>query len=93
MKTTKILLIFAMALGSVGCSLDASLEQISKDVVEPLLQKAQLTGFISGSSQGKVTSGGYRVESSTGNYTNKLQATTSGGYKVFVSVQGNIVSE
>lgn len=92
MRLLAVVGLFLAVAGSVGCSLEASLEQISKDT-GPLMQKAQSTGFISGSSQGTLTSGGYRVESSTGNYTNKLQTTTNVGYKVFVSVQGNIISD
>lgn len=92
MRTLYIYILFFFAAGSLGCSLDASLEQISKGTT-PIMQKAQLTGFVSGSSQGVPTAGGYRVEASTGNYTNQLQTTTSSGYKVFVSVQGNIISE
>lgn len=95
MKTST--LVFIGILGSsllAGCSMEASLEQLSGNVVPPevRLQKAQLTGFVSGTSQGAPTAGGYHVESATGNYTNKLSAQTNGGYKVFISVQGNIVS-
>ncbi|WII73598.1 hypothetical protein QJS83_06895 [Bdellovibrio sp. 22V] len=76
-----------------GCSMEVSLEQLAEGMApEVKMQKAQLTGFVSGSSAAAPTGNGYSVESATGNYTNKLSAKTNGGYKVFISVQGNIVS-
>ncbi len=94
-KTTTLSLALLGSLLLSGCSMDASLEDLTDAVVDgPVIsvQKAQLTGFVSGNSNAAPTPGGYMVESATGNYTNKLSASTNGGYKVFISVQGNIVS-
>ncbi|WP_413944017.1 hypothetical protein [Bdellovibrio sp. HCB-162] len=94
MGLSKALMIALIGSSLTGCSMEASLEQLAGEVKPPevKLQKGQLTGFVSGSSQATPTSNGYTVESATGNYTNKLSAKTNGGYKVFISVQGNIVS-
>ncbi|WP_374077719.1 hypothetical protein [Bdellovibrio bacteriovorus] len=94
MGFSKTLILALIGSSLLGCSMDVSLEQLAGEVKPPevVLQKGQLTGFVSGSSQGTATNSGYSVETATGNYTNKLAAKTNGGYKVFISVQGNIVS-
>jgi hypothetical protein len=51
-----------------------------------------LTGFVSSSVQNEKTASGYKVQSSSGDYSDKIEETTSGGYKVYISVQGNIIS-
>lgn len=73
-----------------GCSMDASLIDLrAKNLV---ITRGQLSGFISSSVQNEKTTSGYKVQSSSGSYSDRIEETTSGGYKVFVSVQGNIIS-
>ncbi len=55
-----------------------------------LLEKGAGAGIISSSDQSSVTGSGYRVQSSVGSSYDKLQATTSGGYKVQMNIQGEI---
>jgi len=87
----KSFLIGALALLTLtACSMDASLMDISKDILT--LGRGELRGFISSSTQNEKTASGYKVQSSSGDYSDKIEETTSGGYKVYISVQGNIVS-
>lgn len=73
-----------------GCSIEARLLNLSNT---RLLNNAQLTGFVSSSTQNEKTASGYKIQSSSGDYSNKIEETTSGGYKVYISTQGNIVSD
>jgi|GEM_PF-1964155 len=93
MGVFKALIFTLIATSLLGCTMEASLEKLGESISAPVvMNKGQLTGFVSGSTGSAPTSGGYAVDSATGNYTNKIAATTNGGYKVFISVQGNIVS-
>jgi len=75
-----------------GCSMDAAIHNLkNKNLL--LLPTSQLTGFISSSAQNEKTTAGYKVQSSSGSYSNQIEETTSSGYKVYISVQGNIISE
>lgn len=95
MKGLKTFLaLFAVVIA--GCSMDISLEQVSKK--SPIkFQSAKLAGLISGSSQiGTATGNGgdtYIVQSTVGNYISSMEQTTSdNSYKIYSSVQGSIIS-
>jgi hypothetical protein len=92
----KITLLALMMLATAGCSMEASLENITNEIVETLKAPAKSTGLVSGSTQTGTTTGGattYRVQSTVGNYMSGIEQQTSGGtYKVYSSVQGAIVS-
>lgn len=87
------LLIFATA----GCSIDASLENLTAAIPIKFQDPAKTTGLVSGSTQTGIASGGggasYHVQSTVGSYMSGIEQTTSdGSYKVYSSVQGAIVS-
>lgn len=88
----------ALALSLTGCSLDASLDMINKVVDTPILQKSQGAEFVSGSTQyvktsGSAGAGRYEVQASVGNWHGDTMVTTTRGYTVFTSVQGQMISE
>ena len=70
--------------------MDASISELNSKILP--VTRGQLTGFVSSSAQNEKTTAGYKVQSSSGAYSNKIEETTSSGYKVYISVQGNIVS-
>ncbi|MEK2689959.1 hypothetical protein [Bdellovibrio sp. GT3] len=93
----KLMLLAAFTMLASGCSLEASLEDLSAVISMKAPSKA--TGLVSGSTQdgvakdsGNVTT--YRVQSSVGNYLSEIEQTTDNGkYKVYSSIQGAIVSQ
>jgi hypothetical protein len=88
-KVNRFLFLGFMSLLLQACSMEASISDL---IEKTFLEKSQLTGFVSSSTQNEVTARGYVIQSSSGDYSNKIEETTAGGYKVYVSVQGNIVS-
>ena len=87
----KLMLLAVMALAS-GCSLEASLEDLSEVISAKAPSKA--TGLVSGSTQDGSTASGYKIQSSVGNYLSEIEQTTdTGKYKVYSSIQGAIVSQ
>lgn len=89
LKYLYILVGFALT----ACQMDASIQQATvAQPTSPFSQKAQLNEFVSGSGQLQVTSGNYRVDSSFGSYTSKIEEKTQDGYTVYISAQGNILS-
>jgi len=92
----KLTLLALMMLATAGCSMEASLENITNDIIQTLQAPAKSTGLVSGSTQTGTTTGGattYHVQSTVGNYMSGIEQQTSGGaYKVYSSVQGAIVS-
>ncbi|MBS1970056.1 MAG: hypothetical protein JSU04_07095 [Bdellovibrionales bacterium] len=107
MRTAKLqsVIVFAMlALMLTACSMEASIQSLVPDI-EIFKAPGQAHGITSGSGQMKATSevgtglNKYKVSSSVGivgatnaNNTN-LYYQTSGGYKVYGTVQGAIVSQ
>lgn len=89
-KTYFLIPLLGAAVLLSGCSMDAALIDLQNRNL--IIARGQLTGFISSSTQNEKTAGGYKVQSSSGEYSNKLEETTSGGYKVYISVQGNNIS-
>jgi hypothetical protein len=91
-------LVFSLVtlLATAGCSLDASIQNLSKGVTSIMQAPAKATGLVSGSTQiGTAGSGAttYKVQSTVGNYMSGIeQSTADGSYKVYSSVQGALVS-
>lgn len=73
-----------------GCSMEAALTNLQNKNL--IISRGQLTGFVSSSVQNEKTTSGYKVQSSSGDYSDKIEETTRSGYKVYISVQGNIIS-
>lgn len=92
----KLLVVSALVLLTAGCSMEASLEQLT-EIADKFMDPAKTTGLVSGSTQtGTATGGGvtYYVQSTVGNYMSGIeQSTSDGSYKVYSSVQGAIVSQ
>lgn len=75
----------------VGCSSSGEITEISGKTKKYVV--GQQAGLASSSQQNYKTFEGYKVSSSVGSWTSGIKQTTSRGYKVYSSVQGNIVSE
>ena len=93
MNFKQVMLFTAIGLASTGCGqVSLTLEGLN-----PIPQELFLgTGseFVSGAQTPTLTSpGNYRVESSVGQPFGAMMQTTSGGYKVYSTVQGQISSE
>ncbi|MGZ3770505.1 MAG: hypothetical protein ACXVCP_19545 [Bdellovibrio sp.] len=99
-KNLKSILVFsALAMTLSACSMEASISSLVENFTNFKPSKGG-EGLTSGSGQmQKVTSGAYKVSSSVGVVTgtntvnNSLYHQTAGGYKVYNTVQGAIVSQ
>lgn len=85
----KALFFVLMVTVSSGCSLDASLEQLNS-IKEVFNHKS--SEVINTSSQKVITPGGKTVSASLGNSYKNLVGETPRGYKVYSTVQGQIIS-
>lgn len=93
LKTTGLAGLALMAALTSGCSLDSSLTGLNPiDILNPF-EKSQGAEIVSGSTQYRLTNNNYKVSASAGNVYDKLQGTTSNGYKVYITVQGQMLSE
>ncbi len=92
----KKLILLSIVVLATGCSMEASLQQLSEVSPIKFQDPAKTTGLVSGSTQtGTATGNGvtYHVQSTVGNYMSGIeQGTSDGSYKVYSSVQGAIVS-
>ncbi len=84
--------LMVLSLLTSGCSLDSALFGLN-----PLprlgLQKTQGAEIVAGSAQYRFTQNNYRVSASAGSVYDRLNGTTANGYKVYLTVQGQMVSE
>ncbi len=84
--------LIVLSVVTTGCSLDSALFGVN-----PLpgvsLARSQGAEIVSGSTQYRLTQNNYRVSSSAGSVYDKVGGTTSNGYKVFITVQGQMISE
>lgn len=83
---------FAVSILS-ACSLESSIESITKDIVEVIQEKKSNNEIVAASQQGIATASGYRVQSSVGYHASAPEVVTSGNYKVTTSAQGNFFKE
>ncbi|MFN8792295.1 MAG: hypothetical protein ACK5Y2_12650 [Bdellovibrionales bacterium] len=76
-----------------ACSIDSSLKGLNPiDALNPF-EKPRAAEIVSGSAQYRLTQNNYQVSASAGNVYDKLQGTTSSGYQVYITVQGQMLSE
>lgn len=75
-----------------GCSMEASIDAISKEVTA-VFSKASATEVTSGSSQNSYTARGYKIQASVSYQDSKPEGKTSRGYKVYTNIQGTIFKE
>lgn len=59
----------------------------------PFLKLNQGAEFVASSQQGQQTYKGYTVDTSAGSSFGGIQSTTLNGYKVYTSMQGQLISE
>jgi hypothetical protein len=59
----------------------------------PFLSLSHGAEFVSSSQQGHPTLKGYTVEASAGSSFGGIQSTTLSGYKVYTSMQGELISQ
>lgn len=89
---SKALFLAALILSTTACGkVSGTIGGKKKRPTISVLEKGAGSEIVSSSEQTAVTIGGYRVQSSAGSTLDKLQATTSGGYKVQMTVQGVIL--
>jgi hypothetical protein len=75
-----------------ACSIDSSLFGVQIAPVE-IFAKSQGAEIVAGSSQYQTTTNGYQVSASAGNVYDRVSDTTTNGYKVYITVQGQMFSE
>ncbi|MGZ3744193.1 MAG: hypothetical protein ACXVB1_04930 [Pseudobdellovibrionaceae bacterium] len=103
MKVARLqsIMIFAtLAVMLTACSMEASIQSLVDDI-KALKSPGTAQGITSGSGQMKkdLTSGTYKVSASIGvvggtnTVNHSLYSQTSGGYKVYSTVQGALVSQ
>lgn len=89
---SKVLFLIALILSTTACGkVSGTIGGKKKRPIISVLEKGAGSEIVSSSEQSTVTTGGYRVQSSAGSTLDKLQATTVGGYKVQMTVQGVIL--
>lgn len=89
----KSLIILWGAFALSGCSMEASIESLSKNVSEVFSKKATPSEVVPSSGQGVHTSQGYEVQSSLSYYRSSPEVVTSQGYTVQTNVQSMIFKE
>ncbi len=85
--------LMVLSLVTTGCSLDSALFGVNPSPSLNALSKTQGAEIVSGSTQYRLTANNYLVSASAGSVYDKVNGTTSNGYKVFVTVQGQMLSE
>ena len=78
-----------------GCNITAAIDEINPASLTVKISSEKLTGaeFNSGARNNLVTGGGYKVNYSLGTMGQQLKTTTAGGYQVYMTVQGKVLSE
>lgn len=81
-----------MALATTGCSLDSSLTGLESVVDLFPFDKVSQAEIVSGSTQYRLTTNNYKVSASAGSVYDKLEGKTANNYKVYITVQGQMLS-
>jgi hypothetical protein len=84
--------LIVLSLVNTGCSLDSALFGVNP-IKGITFQKTQGAEIVSGSTQYRLTGNNYLVSASAGSVYDKINGTTSNGYKVYITVQGQMLSE
>lgn len=88
----EIYFLFLLPFFFVGCSLESSIQSLTKNSPE-VFQKAQTAEVTSASSQNSYSTRGYKVQASVSYQNAKAEAVTGRGFKVYTNVQGTIFKE
>lgn len=88
----KLTLLVISSLSLSACSIDSSLFGVQLPDLNPF-QKAQGAEIVSGSNKKFTTTNGYEVSASAGNVYNQLYGETTNEYRVYITVQGQMISE
>ena len=92
----RVIKLTVMVIGSMSlsaCSIDSSLFGVKISDLNPF-QKMQGAEIVSGSNQFQVTANGYKVSASAGSVFDKVSGLpTANGYKIYITVQGQMLSE
>jgi hypothetical protein len=88
----KLTLLVISSLSLSACSIDSSLFGVKLKDLNPF-QKAQGAEVVSGSNQTQTTLNNYKVSASAGSVYDKVSGQTNMGYKVYITVQGQMLSE
>ncbi len=91
LKLLGLSFLIVLSLVNTGCSLDSALFGVNSPITG--LSKTQGAEIVSGSTQYNLTSNNYLVSASAGSVYDKVKGTTSNGYKVYITVQGQMLSE
>lgn len=91
-----LLMLLALTGFIAGCSVQGEVTDMTQKIT--IIQAGNLAGFVASAKQGETTFGGYKVYSASGLTTTNsptpgIYQKTSGGYKVYTTVQGNNSSE
>ncbi|NUN04802.1 MAG: hypothetical protein HUU57_03475 [Bdellovibrio sp.] len=87
-KTLTITLV--ICLGSVGCSMDASIDTLQSAIDEVLQTKMSNKEILPASNQNVVTTDGYFVQSSVNFHSGGKKTTTLDGYRAESGVQSTL---
>ncbi len=88
----KFTLLVISSLSLSACSIDSSLFGVQLPELN-LFQKTQGAEIVAGSNQYQNTLNNYKVSASAGNVYDKVSGQTGNGYKVYITVQGQMLSE
>lgn len=91
-KVKYLVLMGVMTMATTGCSLDSSLTGLESVVDLFPLDKVSSAEIVSGSTQYRLTTNNYKVSASAGSVYDKLSGETANGYKVYITVQGQMLS-
>jgi len=91
-KVKHLALMGVMAFATTGCSLDSSLTGLESIVDFFPLDKVSQAEIVSGSTQYRLTANNYKVSASAGSVYDRLSGETANGYKVYLTVQGQMIS-
>ena len=88
----KFTLLVISSLSLSACSIDSSLFGVQLPKLN-LFQKAEGAEIVAGSNQYQNTLNNYKVSASAGNVYDTVSGQTGNGYKVYITVQGRMLSE
>jgi hypothetical protein len=75
-----------------GCSFSGEVVNLDQANVSPM-KKARGAEFVSGAANKVITTGNYTVTHTVGATHSQIKVKTSGGYQVYMSLQGQVFAE
>lgn len=93
-KLLRIFIFIILAMGLSACTLEASITDLNHSIFSSAnSNEANGAEFVSGSNQYEHTLlRNYKINSSAGSRTKEIQSSTPRGYKMFSTVQGELIS-